>query len=1269
MRFFQLFLILFIFIIGTFIALLGSHAGNQFIINKLNSTELPLHLVLEEGTVFNQAHWKTIDWQGELFQLSISDLVYDIDLSCLFSAEICINKLDSSAVSYIMPLTEEPRTFLGIDLDDALTRIAKLDDKISNNDWQLNIPVLISASNIDIRDINVIVANTSVTVDRLEGAVSLSGRDITVIKLATHNAYVQVLTASPASPAGPQATNSVINSQSTEFADETNKQLDIVTELLNEFELYQVSIPLRVDVNDAKLIQSKLQVNDLSLDFNSIDLVGFIDSGEVRIDKLIVDMPQADTDIKGQIVLQKNYPVYATVNTTLKQPALLKQLVVDVKATGSLDSMSLAINTSGPINTHINALLAPLRPDLPFTINANWQKLNWPLLTPAYIKTTDGELSMQGNLDDYTIAISGLLDIDNAPLLDLDAKGKGSLQGLSFSQINAKALGGNVSVSGQLKWIDGIRVKSKVAVEGIQLDKFWPDIQLQPNGNAAVDFNLESEADNDWQLDIYDINVGADFKGYPLTLQGKLTLDQDLYWNLDSFSLSRGDDSITLDGIINEQFKIGGEIDVKALTPYLAESKGSAFGYFTIMGQKTKPWFNFDLFTDGVLFKNSKLQRADLTGRISLTERPEGTISLTGEELVLGEQVINKIALDYTAGQNTNSISLHVENGKNNARLKVNGFWQGDIWQGKVTKGRINSEYGNWIIDPNVNFTFSNKDYYLSIAQHCWNEKEASLCLEFDGNLEKADNFEFKLQDYDINKLGLEKEKNLEIEGLLNIISKVTWHKNTPLQLTSKIEIIDASLLIYNDEESSIANFDTLTMDVGLDESSLTAKVNINSHELGGMTSDIRVDDIFGKRELSGDINIIDIDIAFIEPLIEQVDVLNGVVSGAGIVDGTLDKPEIIGQFNVNNGYLAGDELPVTLENFQFNIESSGQKASITGSANSGKGLAKVVGNITWGNEFHYEMLFHGDNFEFDDNRGVKLHFSPKIKIKGNKVGAKITGDIVIPYALIKVEELPQTAIQVSTDVIIVDADNINEKQNYPLDVEVNIKLLDDVKIDSFGLESNIIGDVNLILDEDGNLFSDGMLQFEEGRYRSFGQDLYIRKGQIIFSGSIENPYLNVEAIRNTELTEDNVIVGVRLIGPVKKPLFTIFSEPEMQQTRMISYLLRGRDVNSEDETSQDVVITTLLVGSSLGQGKDVISFLGDTLGVKDFAIDTRGQGNDTKVEVSGYVLPGVQIRYGIGLFSALSEVVVRYEIIPKLYIELVTGVDSAVDIYYKFSR
>ncbi|SQD77481.1 autotransporter assembly complex protein TamB [Moritella yayanosii] len=1259
MRFLQITLVLLIFMLGSITALLGSHAGNQYLIEKLNNAGLPLHLELDNGTVFSQARWTKIDWQGDLLQLSIVDLDYDIDLSCLFGGELCVNSLNAAAVSYSMALEKERGVLLGLDLGDALTRIAELDDNITNNGWQLDIPIFIRVANIDIHNINVVIANTKITADRLEGAVNLSGRDISVTQVKTTNVFVQVLTA--------EKSNALASTEQAIARVEINKQLDAVSALLNEFELYQVSIPLRVDVHDAELIQSKLQINDLFLDFNAIELIGFIDAGEVNIEKLVVDMPQADTSIKGNIVLQQGYPLYVNARTTFKQPELLNHLVIDVKAGGSLDKIDFSIKTSGPFNTHIDVSLAPLQPALPFTIQANWQHLSWPLRSPAYIETKDGSLSLQGDLDDYNIVISGSLDIDNTPLINLDAEGKGSLQGLFFSTINAQTLGGIVVASAQIDWVDGIRVSSEIATTGVQLDKYWPEVKLRPSGDAKVDFKLA--LDNDWRVDIHDINIAADIGDYPLTLQGQLTLNQDLYWHLNGLSLSHGDDSIRLDGIINEQFKLGGEVDVKSLTPYLAGSKGSAFGYFTVIGHKSKPWLNFDLFADHVSLENNKLLRADLNGRISLTERPEGVISLLGEELHIGEQLISKVAVDYKADNGNNSISLNIENEKNNAVLKVTGSWLGEVWRGKVTKGRINSEYGNWIVDPNVELSFSDKDYYLFVDQHCWNEKEAKFCLGFDGKLEDADKFEFQLHDYDINKLGLETANNLEIEGLLNIVSQVTWGKGQPLQLNSEVSITDGSALIYNEEESSTANFDILTMQIRLDESSVSVKTNIQSRELGGMTSYIRIDDLFDSRELSGDINITDIDLAFIEPLIYQVDVLNGVVSGAGIIGGTLDKPEVIGQFNVNNGYLAGDELPVTLENFQFSIESSGKRASITGSANSGKGLAKIMGSLTWGDEFYYRMLLHGDNLEFDDNKGLKLHFSPEIIVEGDDKGAKVTGDIVIPYALIKVEKLPLSAIQVSNDVIIIDSDDFMVKQTYPLEVQVNIKLLDNVKIDSFGLESNITGAVSIVLDEDGNFFSDGMLQFENGRYRSFGQDLYIRKGQVVFSGSVENPYINVEAIRNTELTEDNVIVGIRLIGPVKKPVFTLFSEPDMQQTRMISYLLRGRDINSKDETSQDVVITTMLVGSSLGQGKDVIGFLGDTLGVKDFAIDTRGQGDDTRVEVSGYVLPGVQIRYGIGLFSALSEVVVRYEIIPKLYIELVTGIDSAVDLYYKFNR
>jgi translocation and assembly module TamB len=66
--------------------------------------------------------------------------------------------------------------------------------------------------------------------------------------------------------------------------------------------------------------------------------------------------------------------------------------------------------------------------------------------------------------------------------------------------------------------------------------------------------------------------------------------------------------------------------------------------------------------------------------------------------------------------------------------------------------------------------------------------------------------------------------------------------------------------------------------------------------------------------------------------------------------------------------------------------------------------------------------------------------------------------------------------------------------------------------------------------------------------------------------------------------------------------------------------------------------------------------------------LDTSGQGDGTQLSLSGTIAPGVQLRYGVGVFDSISEVAIRYELIPRLYIEAVSGVSNAIDIYYQFS-
>jgi translocation and assembly module TamB len=87
-----------------------------------------------------------------------------------------------------------------------------------------------------------------------------------------------------------------------------------------------------------------------------------------------------------------------------------------------------------------------------------------------------------------------------------------------------------------------------------------------------------------------------------------------------------------------------------------------------------------------------------------------------------------------------------------------------------------------------------------------------------------------------------------------------------------------------------------------------------------------------------------------------------------------------------------------------------------------------------------------------------------------------------------------------------------------------------------------------------------------------------------------------------------------------------------------------------------------------VGRSENLISKVGNKFGFEDVNLDTSGQGGDTQLSLTGTVAPGVQIRYGVGVFDSISEVAIRYELLPKLYIEAVNGRSNAIDIYYQFS-
>ena len=228
----------------------------------------------------------------------------------------------------------------------------------------------------------------------------------------------------------------------------------------------------------------------------------------------------------------------------------------------------------------------------------------------------------------------------------------------------------------------------------------------------------------------------------------------------------------------------------------------------------------------------------------------------------------------------------------------------------------------------------------------------------------------------------------------------------------------------------------------------------------------------------------------------------------------------------------------------------------------------------------------------------------------------------------------------------------------------LRIRIGDDVRLSAFGLKTKLGG--TLLVDQDEHqLGLSGQLKLASGSFRAYGQNLLIEKGEVTFSGPVDDPLVNIEAIRNPDSIADDVTAGVRVTGRVSALKTELFSDPAMDQSSILSYVLRGQ--GPQATTDDNALLTSALINVGLGQTTALVSGIGEMLRIRDLGISTAGVGNDSQVVVSGYVLPGLQVKYAVNIFDSLATLTLRYRLLPRLYLEASSGLTQTVDLLYNF--
>ena len=976
--------------------------------------------------------------------------------------------------------------------------------------------------------------------------------------------------------------------------------------------------------------------------------------------------------------------------------------------TESFDSKKGWLEVSGNLQKFVHQSSFELRfPDLPQFHLASKGEGGTSSLTFDYLelKSTEGTLNLNGQLDwQQGLSWHGALDFNQLNLsrfIEPLEKDELILEGRAETEFVLNSEAWSVALTDIL--IQGEWMQSPVKLlADIKGKKSLTDSGKEPFGAWSIkQFQLLSEQNK--------FAVSGQIAEH-LALEGTLDFAQLGRWLPLLRGKAKGEfqlSGLVVDPALNYQLELNdlnyqiSSLDEKppkqeeaalnyTLSLDLLRSKGTLHPMQWFLNENKAGFDNNDV---EILIQGAKGQGQEIS---------DGLLTLTGD--------ISKheLQLELQLKQQNESYSFHT---------KVKGGLRNPLkpkWFGEVKRAKIQSPIGPWRLLTAIAVDYNILDKTLNLGEHCWRyesiylssepfsqqgDAPASLCLkkfqfgkqrELEMNLIDFPLFALNQRFHDEAKLkqkGRLEQKNgpkqnegleqIELDGLLSGKFELNWPEHQKPKANMALAVSAGKITILERQNRMkapyVIPFDLLALSAQLTSDKLSASLDIGSSVIGSAHAYATVFPYIDKRPIKGRLQLSNLPLDKLLPLLPQLDQLGGAVMVDVSLSGELASPSINGQVKLHDISMSGTTLALKFEQINGTVDFDGVSAqmmvkAVTRSSHfSNDGHFSILAKADWEPlPLTASLSLTGQDIEFS-HENIKLQLAPDLQFDLRKEQMQLTGRIFVPRGLIKMQELPKSAVAQSQDVIVIKQGSEKKKAALPFAYDLQVNINDDVEIDAFGLKSNLEGSLALKQVMGQTLIANGEISLKEGTYKAWGQNLVIEQGQLVFSGAIDKPFLNINAIRNPNQTQDGVTAGVRMKGAASHPEVEIYSEPAMAQQEAISYLIRGRGLSSGSDKSNDNAVAMMLLSFGLGQGEGIVSSIGDNLGVSNLSLEATERGEDTVLEVRAYILPGVEVGYGVSLITNLPQVTLKYELLPKLYIEGVSGVESALDLLYEF--
>jgi translocation and assembly module TamB len=902
---------------------------------------------------------------------------------------------------------------------------------------------------------------------------------------------------------------------------------------------------------------------------------------------------------------------------------------------------------------------------------SEWRSLAWPGVDA--VSSDNGTLALVGTLDDYRFDGTGGLEVIGRAAR-FRARGTGSelllaVEDLTLEPATAAGGAGTLLASGAVE----LRERTaRLAVTANGFDPAW--IAAGWPGRLSGTLGLDAALAPRIAASGAAIDLRGAVRGYPLALRGAASYSAPNDWRFDDLTLDSDGNTARLAGTLDAtELLLDANVDVADAGLLWPGLGGSLRGAVALAGTWAAPRASGRLTGRDLTFAGASAAVITLDGEAGLAPDTPLRLNLDASNVMRDAVEVERarLALSGTTAAHDASVEIAGRGWRGNG-IGRGGLDNGTVWRGTLEELELSEDVlgGPWRLDEPQMLTFGRSG--VTLATSCLRHTSGALwCSELDLNGRPEDRLVISGQNFELATLRPLLPPALTLEGTYQLSASL-------FDLTGDLRGAFAmsgsrtrASIAYGDAQAFATELDDVQAGITLNEGRLDLAARVRSDSGGSADVEAEIADVRARDSaIMGMLRVYWPDLSFLTLLSPDLEEVGGAVEMDLAVAGTVSQPAVDGRAYWRDGRLSVPEWGFAVENIQGMATSDdGRALDFDATGKGGDGTLRLTGRTALdpSSGWPTRLTLQGDAVRAVQLPDVEILASPNLDIYLALPDVTVAGSVHVPRASIELAALPNQAVRPSPDAVV---HGLAEEQRAttPLRVRtaVDLTLGDDVRYAALQLDTKVTGGLRLLTDPGQSPTATGTLTLT-GTYDAYGRNLALERGQLVFNGPLDDPTLDVRAVRAL----DDVSVGIELAGTVNQPRTRVFSNPAMNEADALSYLLFGRPVSMPGgggDIEQGSTLQAAALSLGLRQALPAVQRLGTSLGLDELTVQSTA--SDAGAVMAGkYLSPRVYIRYSYGLFNRIGGLLLRFRVNDRLSLETRSGDQKSMDLLYTVEK